>query len=291
MSDNIWKKTEQNLKGGKTTTSSSEEKPIPKITFKKLKAEPVKTIKIAVHGQQKVGKSRFILSCPAPIYVICTEPGLEPLAKLYPDKDIYFIDCYEPDTSEIFELEPTKTLANIDAAVKTLREMIKEDPTSVRTIAIDSTSDLWRVVQEWMKMEILKIDRTARVRQQWDYGYANTKYENIIMQLLSLPVNLVLTGQDKEEYAGAGQKTGQYEPTWQKCTGYWVDLVIGLVKLRNPKTGDIKYLGTIEDSRHMAEKQKPIAGLEIDDITFDKVVAQLDGVVMDGGSRKEKETT
>jgi hypothetical protein len=249
----------------------------PAIAFQKLSAaEPVKFLKVALHGQQKSGKTRGSLTFPGPIYVIVTEPGLRPLIKLFPDKEIYFIDVYEVDPNGLFEVEPTKTLAKIDTAVRIVRQKACENPANVGTVVVDSVTDIWKWVQEWMKMEILKIDKTARVRQQWDWSHANGKYQNIIMQLLSLPCHLVLTAQDKEEYAGPGEGSGIYSPRWMNQTPYWVDLVIGLTKIRDPKTGTIKYMSTVEDSRHMDESLNPIAGQDIENFEYSKLKALLE---------------
>lgn len=247
------------------------------IAFKKLSAaEPVKYYKVALHGQQKSGKTRGSLTFPEPIYVIITEPGLLPLIKLFPNKEIYYIDVYEADPNGLFEVEATKTLVKIDGAVKLIRQKMSRDPSSVGTVVVDSVTDVWKWVQEWMKTEILKIDKTARVKNQWDWQWANGKYQNIIMQLLSLPCHLVLTAQDKEEYAGPGEGSGIYSPRWMAQTAFWVDLIIGLVKIRDPKTGAIKYLSTIEDSRHMDENMSPIAGKEIENFEYSKLKAILD---------------
>ncbi len=242
------------------------------ISFQKLSAsEPVKYLKLGVHGQQKSGKTRFSLTCPGPVYVISTEPGLRPLIRLFPDKGIYFVDVYEVDTNGLFEVEATKTLAKIDSAVRLIRQMVKDDPASVGTVVVDSVTDVWKWVQEWMKTEILKIDKTARVRQQWDWSHASNKYQNIIMQLLSLPCHLVLTAQDKEEYSGPGEGSGIYAPRWMNQTPYWVDIIIGLTKIHD-KTGATKYIATIEDSRHMDESLAPIAGKDLENPTFDKIL-------------------
>ena len=251
------------------------EEPEVKVSFQKLSsAEPVKYLKIGVHGQQKSGKTRFALTATPPIYVIVTEPGLRPLIKLFPNKEIYFVDVYKPDYAGVFEVEANKTLAKIDAAVKSIRKMVLDNPESVGTVVVDSVTDIWKWVQEWMKVEILKIDKTARVKQQWDWGYANNKYQNIIMQLLSLPTHLILTAQDREEYAGAGMPSGTYEPRWMGQTPYWVDIIIGMIKIKD-KAGVVHYMSEIEDSRHMDESLNPIAGRTIENLTFDKVVEVL----------------
>lgn len=246
------------------------EEPI-NIEFKKASSdEPVKYLKIAVTGRPKTGKTRFALSCPPPIYVIETEPGLKPLMKLFPDKDIYYIDAYEPDPTGVFEADVTKSLGKIDAAVKIIRKKCAEDPKSVGTVVFDSVTDLWKWVIEWMKLEILKIDRNARVKQQWDYGYANTKYQNIIMQLISLPAHIVLTAQEKEEYAGAGQPTGMYEPSWMWQTPQWVDIRVNLSRIQ-PKDSGVKYYGTIVEARHMDEDKNPLSGESMENMNFEEI--------------------
>jgi hypothetical protein len=233
-------------------------------------------LKIGAHGQEKTGKTRFILSAPPPVYIIKTEEGVDPLVRLYPDKEIYTMSCYTPDEVEMFQVEATKSLGNMDNAVKILRGMIAKDPTSIGTVAVDSVTDVWKWVQSWMKSEILKLDKTARVRQQWDWQYANDKYQNIIMQIVAMPCNVILTGQDKQLYSGPGQPSEEYTPRWQGQTGYWVDIIMGMKKLPD-KAGKIHYYGEVEDSRHMNDKLEPIAGLSIENPTFDKVIDALRG--------------
>lgn len=258
----------------KATEEKKEE--IPIVEFQKLNPqEETKYLKFGVTGRPKTGKTRFALSCPSPIYVIETEPGLKPLSKLFPEKEIYYIDAYVPDAEGVFEADVSKTLEKISAAVKIIRQKCNADPKSVGTVVLDSVTDIWKWVMEWMKLEILKIDRTARVRQQWDYGHANGKYQNIIMQFISLPCHIVLTAQDKEEYAGAGQPSGLYEPSWMWQTPQWVDLRINLVRLQNLKDQKIRYAGTIVESRHMDDDKNPLAGESVDNIDFDKVLSLI----------------
>jgi hypothetical protein len=255
-----------------------EESVAPPIAFQKLTPEmTIKKLKIGIRGQQKTGKTRWAMSSAVkngPTYIIATEPGVKPLAKLFPNCEIYFCEVYEPDYTGIFEVEATKTLANIDQAVRQIRKLAIENPEAVKTVVVDSVTDVWKWVQEWMKMEILKIDKTARVKQQWDWGYANTKYQNIIMQLISLPCHVILTAQDREEYAGAGQPSGEWTARWQNQTPYWVDIVIALKKMKD-KVGQVHYMAEIEDSRHMDENMNPIAGKTFENFTFDMLVDAL----------------
>jgi hypothetical protein len=254
------------------------EETLPKISFQKLVVEQtVKKLKIGIRGQQKSGKTRFCLTAAkshGPVYIIATEPGIKPLARLFPNEEIYFVEVYEPDYAGMFEVEATKTLSNVDQAVRFIREMMVKDPKSVGTVVVDSVSDIWKWVQEWMKVEILKIDKTARVKQQWDWGHANNKYQNIIMQLISLPCHVILTAQEREEYAGAGQPTGNMEARWQAQTPYWVDIVLQVRKAKD-KSGKTHYMSEILDCRHMDSDLQPIAGREIEDLSFDKLIDQL----------------
>lgn len=262
-----------------------QEQPAPQVSFQKLTSEmTIRKLKIGIHGQQKAGKTKWAMSSAVnfgPTYIIPTEPGVMPLSRLFPSSEIYFVKnslgeptVYECDYDGLFEVEATKTLSNIDNAVRQLRQKIIADPTSVGTVVVDSVTDVWKWVQEWMKTEILKIDKNARVKQQWDWGYANTKYQNIIMQLLSLPCHLILTAQDKEEYAGAGAPSGNWEARWMNQTPYWVDIIIGLKKQKG-KDGKVHYMAEIEDSRHMDESLTPVAGKTFEDFTFDKLVEAL----------------
>ena len=257
-----------------------EEKPaeIKRPEFKRvIPTETSAKLKLALHGQEKVGKTRFIMSAKAPIYIIASEPGVLPLARLFPDKEIYVMDVYTPDPSEMFAVEATKTLENIENAVKILREKAWSDPGSVGTVGVDSVTDVWKWIQSWMKTEILKIDKTARVKQQWDWQYANDKYQNIVMQLLSLPCNVILTGQDKQEYvkdADGKWVPADYIPRWQGQTGYWVDIIMAFSKIKD-KQGKTRYMAEIEDSRHMDEDLEPLAGIQMENPTFDKLVEIL----------------
>jgi hypothetical protein len=270
----IWKQASKPAVPTIGTASKTEVKttPFTPTTFKKLsECEASKFVKVGVHGQAKTGKTKLLLDFPGPIYIIATEPGIVPLKSICANKEVYFVDVYEPDYEGTFEVDPTKSLQNIDNAVRTIRQISLADPKAVGTVGVDSVTDVWKWVQEWMKTEILKIDKTARVRQQWDWGFANTKYQNIIMQLCALPANLVLTAQDKEVYAGAGAPSGDYVARWQGQTQFWVDLTIGLTKLRNPKTGTLQFAGGIEDVR--APELVKHSGENIENIDYAKLLA------------------
>ena len=263
--------------GKMADAKKAEEKPveIKRPEFKRvIPTETSAKLKLALHGQEKTGKTRFIMSAKAPIFIIASEPGVQPLARLFPDKEIYVMDVYTPDPSEMFAVEATKTLENIENAVKILREKAWSDPGSVGTVGVDSVTDVWKWIQSWMKTEILKIDKTARVKQQWDWQYANDKYQNIVMQLLSLPCNVILTGQDRQEYVAAGETSGTYVPRWQGQTGYWVDIIMAFSKIKD-KQGKTRYMAEIEDSRHMDEDLEPLAGIQMENPTFDKLVEIL----------------
>lgn len=267
---------------GSVAQKKTEEKEVAQkstpLQFQKLTPEmAVKKLKVGVHGMQKTGKTRFWMTAAknnGPVYAIITEPGVKPLARLFPDQEIYFVEVYEPDYGGLFEVEATKTLANIDQAVRMIRQKALEDPKSVGVVVVDSVTDVWKWVQEWMKSEVLKIDKTARVKQQWDWGHANNKYQNIIMQLISLPCHVVLTAQDRDEYVSAGQTSGGTEPRWQSQTPYWVDVVIKTTKVKD-KAGGVHYMAEIEDCRHPDANNKPIAGEQSENFDFEQLVDKL----------------
>ena len=269
-----WGKMAETKATEKAVASNAPASPV----FQRLSPEmAIKKLKVGVHGMQKSGKTRCWMTSAkeyGPVYAIITEPGVKPLARLFPDSEIYFMEVYEPDYNGLFEVEATKTLANIDNAVREIRKKCIEDPKAVGVVVVDSVTDVWKWVQEWMKSEILKIDKTARVKQQWDWGHANNKYQNIIMQLISLPCHVILTGQDRDEYVGAGQTSGNTEARWQSQTPYWVDVVLKTTKSKD-KTGKIHYITEVEDCRHPDSDMKPIAGELIEDFDFPKLVERL----------------
>ncbi len=268
----------------KMSSKKTEEKIVEAkgIEFEKLTPNMgVNYLKVALHGQAKTGKTRFCMSsCESfgPTYIIATEPGIFPLSRLFPNKEIFFVKnqfneptVYEMNPEEIFEIEVYRTLGNISDAVKKIRKLVLADPTKVGTVVLDSVTDVWKWVQEWMKLEILKIDRNARVKNQYDWGPANLKYENIIMQLISLPCHVIFTGQDKEQYSGPYAPTGEFVARWQNQTGFKVDVVMSMRKTKD-KFGKIQFEGEIEDIRHMDESLKSLAGTTIPNPDFNKLV-------------------
>lgn len=229
---------------------------------------PERRLKVGVYGKAEVGKTHFALTFPAPVYVIDTEFGVVPLSKKFADKDIRVFECFVVDEKNK-KGNPVLSLMQVENAVKELANV------SEGTIVIDSISDVWT----WEEMRMREIvEQTGRQVYQFDWGIANRHYLELIRQLLSYPVNLVLTAKARDVYGSEGQRLeGLIEPRWQRDTEYLMDVVIRLDKrtMAQPNVGLItRYVGTIEKCR--AERQ---FNKEIQDLTYDKLVLALKDVL------------
>lgn len=235
-------------------------------------------LKIAVHGKYKTGKTHLALTFPAPIYIIDTQFGIAPVLKNsdgtlrdeFKDKEIYVLSVFEEDPAS-FEADPTKSLNKIEEAVTSL----KQSGLKIGTIVVDDVTDVWKWVQGWMRMEILKLDQGQRIKQQWDWQYANAKYQNLIMKLLSVQCNLILNAQEQQEYVEAGSPSANWLPVWQKQTPYWVDIVLGMGSVLDK--GTLKYFARIEAFRGENRKVKSHVGTTIYDIDYAALIKVLEG--------------
>ena len=213
-------------------------------------------LKIGLYGETETGKSHFCLTCPEPIYFIDTEFGVAPLRKKFANKKIYVLECFV-ENPETLKVDPIRSLDMMDEAIDSLKDV------NEGTIAIDSGTDIWDWLEEYMKS---RVSAQMRELQQFDWGIANKRYKEMMMRLLSRDTVFVITAQPKELYIGA-QRSGIYAPSWQKKTPFWVDVILHLQKFP-PATHlqKTRYMATITKCRaeRMYDKQ-------IEDISYDKL--------------------
>lgn len=231
-------------------------------------------LKIGIYGDAETGKTYFSLTCPEPIYIIDTERGVTPLIHHFKNKRIYVFEVFEETSSG--EYDPVECLHKVQKAVGALSS-VKEG-----TVVIDSGSDLWDWCEAYMKEQVAE---QARKMCQWDWGIANKVYHDILMKCTFLPTVFVITAQPKPIYSGPGQPTGEYIADWMKRTVFWLDVVIKLEKRVITPAGPVNLTGrdprmpVPADVRHVAQiiKCRPQRqfNLEIEDITYDKLVAAL----------------
>jgi len=180
---------------------------------------------------------------PEPVYIIDTELGAAQLAHQFPDKDIRIVSVWE--AGDDFETDPVTCLENIDLVIEGLSGI---EPGA--TLAIDSGTDLWQWITGVLRLEVLKVDKTANVKPS-DYAWANSKYAATILKILKLPVHFCITARDKTIYTSASlETTGEKEPHWQKWTPNYMDFVISLQKVQD------EYYGVVEKCRYIRDKKR-----------------------------------
>jgi len=228
-----WKKTIQ-----------QKQKTLPEINelfkeYSESKDEIIKGHRLGIYGESGVGKTRFILTAPRPIFIIDTELGVrETLYDYARDHDIDGIKCFEVLVGEeqsdgTIKADVDKSLKNIEIAATTILKFARDNPDVKGTIAIDSMSDVWDWLGQWLtKLPGVKLTSSGKP-QQLEWQHANERYLQLLYDLLMLYEegwHVILTGRLKEDYIGAGIKTGEVKGAWQKWTQHWVSIVIFMFK-------------------------------------------------------------
>lgn len=221
--------------------------------------------KILIYGGMATGKTHFALTADAPIYIIDTELGSAPL-KNYPafkDKDIQVLEVFEPneepEQDEVLSYERAKDA--IDWVYKNV---------TTGTLIVDSITDLWKFCQAYAKIKVFKLPASKRFQQQWDWAVPNALYQQLILKMLAMPLNVILTARESEVYEGAGKPTGNYVPSCQKNTVYMVDLVLRNTKGYNKSAGAF-FQSTIEKSRF----GKELVGKTFENLNFERLKGEL----------------
>jgi len=219
--------------------------------------------KLYVWGTYGIGKTFLALSFPQPIYVISTEFGVAQLLHHYPDKDIRIMECTVPYTSSpgntktgkvdesVFTVDPEVSLRNVEKATELLKDVTEG------TIVLDSGTDLWEWFSAWIDYNADKYTKSGQMmRTEW--GKVNSKYKNLLMRLISRPVNFVMTGRSQAVYSSEGRETSAEKFSGQKNTPFIPDIVLHLRKEMRPnidtKTG--KVTGNIEERSATVEKNR-----------------------------------
>jgi hypothetical protein len=196
-------------------------------------------LKVGIYGEPGSGKSHFAATFPEPIYVIDTENRFARLGRKFPGKDIRVMHCYAEDKDGIFD--PVATLHKMEQAISQIRKMSKEKTSSVGTIVLDSTSDVWQYSMEYMKIEHLTKDRFALVnREGWNWGIANKRNDAVVLKSIVQDAHVVLTG--KIAYDDSGSTRG----TWRKEVPYFVDVIIVVQCVDSDDDEEPSYFYTIE---------------------------------------------
>lgn len=220
-------------------------------------------LKIGIFGRECVGKTFFAMSAPDPVYIIDTEMGAPPLLKQFPGKNFKYKQIFEPNV-ETLERDDVKSFETIKMAI----DGLYRNPHKGGTIVIDSSTDLWSMCQAWCKVTIFKLSPEDRLKYQFDWGPISSAYLQLIAKLLAMPMNVILTARETEEYQGPNP-TGKMVAHWQKKTAHWVDFTIHNEKVAIK--GAPVFRSTIDKSRPFPK----LIGKTYDNLTFDKLLEEI----------------
>ncbi|NCD06449.1 MAG: hypothetical protein EOL97_10040 [Spirochaetia bacterium] len=224
-------------------------------------AEKTRGLKILCYGDFSTGKTHFGLTGDGPVYVIDTENGVVPLANKFPGARVLNISSRNLDAPEEEQVEVENYLKLQDA----IDYLVALPSNEVGTIVVDSLTDVWSWCQAYAKIKKFKLSIDDRLKQQFDWGIINGMYNRIIMKLINMDCNVVFTARQSEIYSGPGQPSGQYQPSCQKKTPFFVDVVLN----NNKKFVGGKFVFTtkIEKLRQNGE----LTGTVIETPTFEKL--------------------
>ena len=225
-----------------------------------------RALKIAIYGDFSAGKSFFSLTSPEPVFCIDTEDGLIPLINNFKNKNIQLVklDEMDKDKSERDGVLNHEKLKQIILYIINLPE--KERP---KTIVFDSVSDLYDMIQDYIKVDYHNLKPEQKFAYQFDWGQVNNVYKHILQKLVNMNINLILTAKAAQVYDNKGQIIiGKYNPKWQRLTPYMVDVVIFNKKVYNAKTKTTNFSSTIEKCR----MNKDLIGQSFVNLTYDKLI-------------------
>jgi len=194
----------------------------PKIKFKLLKeAKENRGLKVLSYGNFSTGKTHFALSSPKPVYIIDTENGASPLADKFPDANIINISNIDNDN-----VEENDEVKNYENYIDIINYLCSLPDNEVKTIIIDSISDVWEWCQAYGKIKVFKISSEYRLKQQWDWATIFKLYLTPLKKLINKNCDLIIIAREGEIYEGVGKPSGRFEPKCMKKTPYWVDVVL-----------------------------------------------------------------
>lgn len=225
---------------------------------------------IGVYGKPKTGKTHFALSAPGPIFFIDTEGGTGPLEhKFADDKDIAIHTIKK--VGDDYSQDHVKAWEEFQETVN----MLLENQDKFETVVVDSTTDIWNYVRNYCKVKIWNKSPEERLDQQWDWGEINSRYTNTVQKLLGADFHVIFTARSKQEYAAAGEPTGNYDPKWQKRTTHWLNVVVQNQKSWQDGGTTKRLFSTIEHSRFDYDGDKTIMGTEIENMEWDDLLTEI----------------
>lgn len=192
-----------------------------------------KGLKIALYGEAKSGKTYFGLTAPKPIAIIDTENGVQQNKYSFSkeEQDMFLLlrviedAVLDVDTNKIDVVEG---LIVIEEALGSIVEMLHENPDALKTVMIDSGTDLWDWLGIWLDERAETKKTKSGAMPQFEWGKANKKYTEMMYKLLKSNANVIATFRAVDAYSETGERLGYKVPKWQKNTDYWFDFIAEL---------------------------------------------------------------
>jgi len=191
-------------------------------------------LKLALSGGGGVGKTRVLLSFPK-VCVIDTEKGTLPYRGKYD-----------------FKSKALNRWRHLDGVLSWLRA----HPGVYETLAIDSTTIFYLdLIQDIV--DYIRNKRGNEIMSPGDWGVQKRRWAAFLNQLVELPMHVILSFREKEQYEEilnkrgeeVRKKTGEYLPEWDKQTEYLFDLVFRCHTEENKKDKSSKFLLTCTKTR------------------------------------------
>lgn len=180
-------------------------------------------VKIAnIWARPKAGKTHTALTWPEPIYFFDFDLGSdEVLVKFAGKKEIY--------RKQFIPRIPEKTVGEAEYLLNQFEESYRWALQNIKsgTVVVDTGSALWGGL-----VSPVLIDRRLRKRSDqtpypFDYGDANTYFENLVNMVRATSLNLVLCHRAREKYIGK-DPSGDFEAQSNNKVDYFVQVGLRL---------------------------------------------------------------
>jgi hypothetical protein len=194
-----------------------------------------KYLKIALFGKGGTGKTRFALSFPK-VCIVDSEKGSQP-----------YIGRYN------FQVK----VANRWRQLEPILAWIRAHPGVYETLVIDSATVFYLdLIQDII--DYIKNKRGNETMTRGDWGVEKRRFAAFLGMLTELPMNVILSFREKDEYLEATnksgeeilKKTGEFLLDADKQTEYLFDIALRCFTEENKKTKESKFLVACAKTRY-----------------------------------------
>lgn len=229
-------------------------------------------LKILIFGRTDTMKTGFALSAvkvAPPVFFFDTELGAPPLFQYFKEDldKIHWCDATFLDPKSDLP-DPIVMLQKLESSIRLIREFtdkITPEKPIAGTVVIDSLTDYWDWVQEWLEGVGVKA-KGQLLRFNWPM--ARHRIKNLIFRLLAKPVHLICTAHPQVIYVGS-EPTGRFRPRVEKALPHRFDIVIHAKRFEVPNSS-VQYKAYVTKCR-FKKGWRPT----FDEITFKKVLTKL----------------